>query len=391
MRRLRASFVLIFLLLEAVAGCQVLHLDSSRLGGANWPTEGKTTLRRHEVPEELVPPLEQVWTYDTDAGFVAAAPLLLQDVVLIATQEGDVQTVKLEDGDHLSTGEFGEAIEGTPALEDDLLFVPVAQGDEAVVAYDLDRAEELWAAEGPPVEAGLLAVEGVLVAADVHGDVTAREFRSGREQWRYTSQSKAPVLAAPLSPDGENILVADAEGTVRMLAWKDGSLQWEKNLAAPVYVTPAANDSTVFLPTTRGRFVALDAASGAVRWQHVMSDTTVRFASPAVSDQRIIVGASDGQLRALDPASGRLQWTFDAGEALSTPPLITRSNVYVGSMGGKLFGLNAATGEKKWEKKLQGPINSAMASQSKHLVVISEPDVVYLFRSVDEASYAERN
>ena len=392
MRRLRVSYVLVFLILVgAVAGCQVLHLDSARLGGASWPTEGKSPLRRHEVPEELAPPLEQVWTYDTDAGFVAAAPLLLQDVVLVATQEGDVQTIHLEDGDDLSTGEFGEAVEGTPALKDDLLFVPVAQGDKAVVAYDLDRAEAEWTAEGPPVEAGLLSLEGLLVAADMQGNVIARESRSGREQWRRASQDKVPVFAAPLSLDGENVLVADAEGAVRMLARRSGSLQWEKNLAAPVYVTPAANDSTVFLSTTRGRLIALDAASGAVRWQHALSDTTVRFASPAVSGQRIIVGASDGRLRALDPASGRLLWTFDAGEALSAPPLITRSHVYVGSMGGKLFGLDAATGEKKWETELQGPIKSAMASQGNRLVVVSEPDVVYLFQSTDEERYAERN
>jgi outer membrane protein assembly factor BamB len=143
----------------------------------------------------------------------------------------------------------------------------------------------------------------------------------------------------------------------------------------------AADEAALYVPTTRGRFYALEAAQGRLRWQVTLPDTTVRFSTPAVDGALVVVGASDGKLRAFDTATGDLRWTFENDAALTAAPLLTPNTVYVGSMGRLLFAIDRATGVAKGQLELKGRVKSALAARDGYLVVLAEPRFVYLFKS----------
>ncbi len=370
-----------------LAGCTVLRLEHAKVVDADdWLTEGDSPRRENRADVTLDPPLEEAWTVNAGAGFGPVSPLILGETVLAATRKGEVVAVHRSDGKKLGTQGFGDVIEGSPVIAGGVLFVPVAWGKQTLRAYDLVAAKERWARRDlPPIEAGLLLLEDVLIAVDVESKAHAVAVKTGEELWSATLDERASVLATPVVSRAGHVLVADDRGRVVALRPEDGAPVWTRDLDAPVEVTPTTDGHTLFLATTRARLFALDADRGAVRWVFEAPDPTVRLAAPAISGDDLVFGGSDGVLRALDSATGALRWTFEAPDAITAPPLITRNTVYVGTMGRWLYAVDRSTGEKRWEHRLKGRVKSPMAARDGVLVVLTEPHEVYLFRPAKKA------
>ena len=375
-----------------LAGCTVLRLERPKVVDADdWLTEGDSPRRENRADVTLDPPLEEAWTVNAGAAFGPVSPLLLGETVLVGTRKGEVVAIHVDDGKKLGTQGFGDVIEGSPVIADGVLFVPVAWGKKTLRAYDLATAKDRWARRDlPPIEAGLLLLDDVLIAVDVESVAHAVEVKTGKERWSATLDERASVLATPVASDAGNVIVADDRGRVVALRPEDGSVVWTRDLGAPVEVTPTTDGRTVFLATTRARLFALDADRGAVRWVFEMDDPTVRVAAPARSGGDLVFGGSDGVLRNVDPATGALRWTFEAPDAITAAPLITRSTVYFGTMGRMLYGVDRSTGEKLWEHRLKGRVKSPMAARDGILVVLTEPHEVYLFRPAKKALAAKK-
>ena len=382
-RTLLPSYLLTLLLL-ALPGCRVLQLTRPAVTTPqDWLTEGATPERAWAVETDVRPPLEEAWVYDADAGFGTVSPLLLGDVVLVATRQGEVHGINLVTGKREGSSEFGEAVEGTPVVQDGILYVPNAWGRKTLFAYNLHHGKTLWKSEGTPVEAGLLLLDGTLYAADVEGVLRAIDAEDGEVLWEETLDTMTTIHAAPLRAGQGCIVVADDRGRVRALSTGQATdrFLWQQELTAPVYNTPAADENAVYVPTTRGQLFALDAAEGRVRWRYAIEDATVRFTAPALSGTDLVLAGTDGVVRVLDTATGDVRWTYQAKEAITAPPLLTREVIYVGTMGKKLYALDRATGEPLWEEELRGRIKSGMAAREGYLVVLTEPSHVYLFKT----------
>ncbi|MGI9175260.1 MAG: PQQ-binding-like beta-propeller repeat protein [Rhodothermales bacterium] len=348
----------------------------------DWLTEGATPERGRSVEADVAPPLEEAWVYDADAGFGNVSPLLLGDVVLVATRQGEVHGINLATGKREGSSEFGEAVEGTPVVQDGILYVPNAWGRKTLFAYDLRHGRTLWKSNGTPVEAGLLLLDGTLYAADVEGVLRAIDAANGEVLWEEALDTMTTIHAAPLRAGEGRIVVADDRGRVRALSTEqEERFLWQQELEAPVYSTPAADENTVYIPTTRGQLFALDAAQGHVRWHYAIEDATVRFTAPALSGTDLVLAGTDGVVRMLDAETGDVRWTYQAKEAITAPPLFTRDVIYIGTMGKKLYALDRATGELLWEEELRGRIKSGMAAREGYLVVLTEPSHVYLFKT----------
>lgn len=367
-------------------GCSALHLDSRREAVPVWMTEGESPRRGNAVPAQIEPPLEVRWEFNAGAGFGSVSPLIIGDVIFAPTRKGEIHAIDLETGGRLGQTSFGESIEGTPAIKDGVLFVPVAWGGTTLYAYDLFRASTMWRVKGVPIQAGLLVHEDRVIAADVEGHVRAYRVTDGEELWSRPLADRAGVRAAPVLV-GEHVIVGDDGGGVTALRASDGSLVWSTDVGAPVLATPAANDETVFVPTSRGELVALNVESGTRKWGVRATTEEVYVASPAVGAWEVVFGASDGIVRSVDPESGSKLWESDLEAAVTAPPLITGGVVYVGTMRSKLVGLSRSDGARLWETQLEGRMKSALAATGERLVVLAEPRIVYLFEEAAE-SYA---
>lgn len=190
----------------------------------------------------------------------------------------------------------------TPAVAGEDCFTA---GDR-VVALDAVTGERRWTSEELVAAPAGLAVTGDAVALSCGdggvGALYGFERADGATRWRYdpVGESYAGVVA-----DGERAYVVGTDGDLHAVGLAGGEEVWTHPLGDPAYERPAVADGTVFAAADGGRVVALDAASGAVRWERRVG--VGGTAAPAATGAAVVVvtATRDGErLVVLDRSDG---------------------------------------------------------------------------------------
>jgi len=167
-------------------------------------------------------------------------------------------------------------------------FSPLSQINPA----NVDQLKVLWAYQMQPPSlggAGLqettpLVADDIMYLTESPSSVTALDARSGRMLWHFVPDISEDVL---------NIGFPRINRGVALL------------------------DDTVYVATLDARLFALDAGTGAVRWQTTVADNSVGFSltlAPLALDGKIVVGVSGaeagvrGFIDAYDATSGERLW-----------------------------------------------------------------------------------
>jgi alcohol dehydrogenase (cytochrome c) len=115
--------------------------------------------------------------------------------------------------------------------------------------------------------------------------------------------------------------------------------------------------------TTKHETFAVDPTSCALRWQHTYEPEDKEVfptnRGVAVKDGLVFRGTPDGRLIALEAATGKLRWKVKAGdpsigEFLSSAPAAWQDLVFIGTAGsdwgvrGRMMAFDAATGREVW-------------------------------------------
>ena len=132
--------------------------------------------------------------------------------------------------------------------------------------------------------------------------------------------------------------------------------------------TPLVVDGTMYTTSAWSKVVALDAATGAVKWSYDPEVSKDRGHSAccdvvnrgvAAWGGMIFLGALDGRLIALDAATGKVKWsvvTFDQKQpyTITGAPRVVKGKVLIGNGGAELgvrgyvTAYDAVTGKKAW-------------------------------------------
>ena len=138
----------------------------------------------------------------------------------------------------------------------------------------------------------------------------------------------APVMAGGLT------FVADRSGAVRALN-EQGQLQWTTCTGGPVYYPPTVADGRLFVGSADGRVYAMEAATGRLLWSYRVAPrarwipvygkliSTWPVAGGVVVEDGVVYAAAgishfDGTyVVALDAATGQLRWQNDSSGTLS--------------------------------------------------------------------------
>jgi outer membrane protein assembly factor BamB len=151
--------------------------------------------------------------------------------------------------------------------------------------------------------------------------------------------------------------------------------EWVFHGRALLEFPPALAHGTVFLPTFDGRFYALDADTGRIRWK--FRSGRCAWASPAVARGLVLEtflnrrGNCDksggGELIAFTEA-GRIRWRRSLPPTESSP-LVVGGTVYVGAWDGAVRAYALATGRLLWTRHIGGPIKGSLAAAGGTLYV----------------------
>lgn len=223
-------------------------------------------------------------------------------------------------------------------------------------------------------------------------DVYAFDRATGNLKWRFDPAAQGAPGYAPgaygIASDDSGIYTGSGSGHVYALDAPSGSLRWTATLAADSNSSvfdPIVDASTVYVRVTHftnpltGLVVAIDKATGAVRWSRSFSPTV-----PSASDvwsmslyaDELIAAVEDGTVRAVDKTTGVDRWTAprlpgltgrDDGRSLATVGDV----IVAGSDALVVTGYDARTGAQLWQTNAnQGSAISPISTDGRSAYVV---------------------
>lgn len=305
--------------------------------------------------------------FDEAAGGAASAFL---DLPL--TNIHDVPFGKFElDGDEYAAGATRLRIDATTGtlhgqfryLERDIR-LELKRGDK-VPAHPAPHAGDniarpTWTFDaGSPIWSSPAVREDVVYFGASDGRVHALDARTGAPVWEL--RTKGAIFARP-TLSGAHVYVPSDDGSLYKLDAKTGREVWRVSIQTGEFKRELPSNGqggydslasaatvelgTVFIGSADGRMLALDAETGAQRFEF-KTGASVR-STPAIADGTLVFGSRDHSVYALDAASGALKWKHDTQDAVVSSPVVDSGHVYIGSRSADMLALELATGRVSW-------------------------------------------
>jgi outer membrane protein assembly factor BamB len=227
--------------------------------------------------------------------------------------------------------------------------------------FDVPTRAPRWVRDlGSPIWADVNAAVDVVLAATDAGQLFAVDPRTGADRWVF--KTGGAIRARPVILD-QDVVVQSDDGAMYRIDVKSGAQKWRAVIGQPVRRVPISDPTSrydnrasavahdrdrLFVGTHDGRILALDAATGTIKWEHKTGDAVI--ATPVVASGRVFCGSMDGKIYALDATNGTRLWTHDTGAAVTTAVALHKNFVLAGSRSYEFQALDAASGKPAWTR-----------------------------------------
>jgi outer membrane protein assembly factor BamB len=243
------------------------------------------------------------WTVVT-GGPVVACPRLAGGVVYIGASDRVFRAVEL------ATGRLVWSYDG---IEGFVETKPLVAGDKVVFGawdgclYALDRMTGKlvwkWRGDKPspfysPAACWPIAANGRVFIVAPNPWLAAIDLATGRELWGTDNWAVRESIG--LSEDGRRVLVRTNEDIIAALspAGEGAEALWETNAGFGADINSAMlveKDGVVFYGTKNGLLLALDSATGALKWKHRVGVALLNTVTP-LSGREVVVTDFDGRV-----------------------------------------------------------------------------------------------
>ncbi|HEX8914827.1 MAG TPA: PQQ-binding-like beta-propeller repeat protein [Humisphaera sp.] len=265
-------------------------------------------------------------------------------------------------------------MEGAPVVAGDRVFI--GGGEAGVLCVGLKRAtlggQELDVAE---VQKRMDAEWDKFQAAYKKAKETDPDFAvppgddalpKATPKTLWHAKDRGWHVDAPLSVVGDKVLVASAyidfdkvgKRVVAAVSAADGKPIWETPVEHNPWGGPTVAGDLVIVgcssirfekklvPEAKGQVVALELATGKVRWKRDVPGGVL--SSVSVKDNLAVFAATDGKVRALNLSDGSPKWEYAGGQPFFAGPAVAGGQVYAADLKGVLHAVNLADGGKRW-------------------------------------------
>ncbi len=244
-----------------------------------------------------------VWKILT-GGPVVACPRIDGGVVFIGSSDHVFRAVELATGRLVWSYDGIEGfVETKPLVSDDR--VVFGAWDGCLYALDRKTGKLVWKWRGDkpspyysPAACWPVAANGRIFIVTPEPWMTAIDLAAGRELWGTDNWAVRESIG--LSEDGQRVYVRTTEDIIAAISTSaDGSeALWEANGGFGYDINSAQlveKDGVVFYGTKNGLLLALDAATGAVKWKHRVGVALLNTVT-ALSGREVVVTDFDGRV-----------------------------------------------------------------------------------------------
>jgi outer membrane protein assembly factor BamB len=206
---------------------------------------------------------------------------------------------------------------------------------------------------------GNAVMGSIVVIAGYNGKVEAYQANNLKNKvWEYPSGGGyiAPIVSG-LTISGNKIYFGTNDGLLYCLDTL-GKEKWSAPFKAggQIWSTPIVDNDLVVFGAFDKKVYALDAATGAKKWEFLTGATVVSTA--AAQDGIIYIGSLDSKLYAISEKDGSQIWSYKADNWIWAKPIYLKGVVYAPTMGNKVFGLDAKSGANVHEYNVEGSVAS---------------------------------
>ncbi|HET9013562.1 MAG TPA: PQQ-binding-like beta-propeller repeat protein [Gemmatimonadaceae bacterium] len=175
-----------------------------------------------------------------------------------------------------------------------------------------------------------------------------------KKAWRFRA---AHYLEFPPAVAYGRLYVPNQRGRFFAINSATGKIIWQKRFRRCIAASPVVSDGVVYqalmhrLPCPKwargapGYVTAMDARTGRELWTFRAG---VVESSPVLVDGRLYFGSWDHHLYCVRARDGKLLWRFRADDELNSAPAYAAGRIYIGSDGGKIYAVDARTGRQRW-------------------------------------------
>lgn len=181
-----------------------------------------------------------------------------------------------------------------------------------------------------------------------------------KKEWSTSIGDGQGKLWNTLTPaaDDSRLFVTDVNGRVSALDRFTGKTIWTRKLKLNVSGGVGTGSGLVLLGTLNGDVIALDADSGEDLWRSKV--TSEVLSAPATNGDVVVVQTQDDRLIGLDASSGLQRWIYENTPAVLTlrgtgSPIVTDYVAYAGLSTGKVIAVDTQRGLPIWEQRIAVP------------------------------------
>ena len=219
----------------------------------------------------------------------------------------------------------------------------------------------------------------------IRRNAALRATRAATRNLLWTAPAPEGVVGSPVLVRGA-IVFLTAGDKLRAADATTGKLLWE--LASDLAPGLAAAGDSIYARERGGRLLAVDVRTGKSKPKAKFGATGIH--GPAtVAGGVIYVRGLDDVLRALDAETGARKWQAKLPEAMPdhAAPVVAGESVYVGTRGGSVCALDRRTGERKWARKAVAGAVVALAVHDELLILRSLASLDALRADTGEAAW----
>ncbi len=367
--------VLVIISLLSFAGCSSLKLDESiPAGDYDWLLGAGSPERTHFQQVVASPPFTADWEYNAGGGFASNALLAKGEVLFVTTLHGELHLIDIHTGTRIGRRKFDEPISASAALHGDVIFIPLADGDNTIIAYDLLQGKETWKKNLGPVESSPLIHNDRLFVAARNGTLYAMDPETGTEKWKHDAGRM--LYSSPSAADS-TVFAGTSGGKLFALNYEKGEIIWESDTLRTLMTTPVIGGEHVYVTSRDSIVYCFDRTTGEQVWSRNVGARI--YSAPAVSAELLIIADAGGDVTALSPLTGDEQWKFSAKSVVNATPLIGGNFVYLVSLDNNVYVISKSEGSLQWSYDADSRLKTTPLLYGNRLIICAEDRTVYSF------------
>lgn len=194
-----------------------------------------------------------------------------------------------------------------------------------------------------------------------------------------------------LSLDEINLYALSTSGIITAFNNETGKKLWATQLGRGnnINYPPVSNSKYVFI-TVGTKLYSIDRLNGEIDWELQLPRSA--STSPTVDEESIYVGSLSGRVYAWDLnklselsnesklpdwRDAAIRWTYQTGDAITTPPIVTSRTLLFASEDGSLYSVTINNRQLTFQFETDAPISANLAEDEKSIFLASEDQNLY--------------